>query len=398
VHDEWIRHVWNPEKDTSLQAHRNSYKTTAVLVVGCIWNLLARPDDRILIIRKTLTDSAGILSEIKSQYESEKMQHLYSLIGVENIKTDRWRVDSMTLSTKSQPSKEGNIDAIGVGGSLTGRHYERIRPDDIITTLDRYSRAEREKTKHFIAELNNIKTQWGEIGYTGTPWHTDDGWSMMPDPLKCAIGERHINGFRYDLIDQLKKSMSLSLWAANYELKHISDEGRIFSDPVYEEWPDQLQPIAILDPAYKGKNNTSLVIGGKYNGLIYFRGWTWRKDVTQMYGDIIKLLSDYKSGTLHVESNADKGMAAKELKKIRGTGVEEYHEKENKHMRIITYVRGKQDILRVAPDCQSEFVANWIDYQEGIEPDDEADALAGLIRKLSVAKKNIHHGSINLPI
>ena len=117
-----------------------------------------------------------------------------------------------------------------------------------------------------------------------------------------------------------------------------------------------------------------------------------------MYGEIIKHLSDYKSGTLHVESNADKGMAAKELKKIRGTGVEEYHEKENKHMRIITHVRGKQDILRVAPDCQNEFVANWMDYQEGIEPDDEADALAGLVRKLSVEKKKIRHGSISLPI
>ena len=382
IHSEWIKYCFKTTEDRAMQAHRGTYKTTAVLVVGSIWYLLFNPEVRILINRKESTGAQSILYEITQHYIQGKMDALYSLAYGDKLNklVKKSNMDSLTLSTKTQPTKEGNIEAIGVGGASTGRHYDIILNDDIITIKDRVSRAEREKTKIFIQELKNIVNPDGHIVYTGTPWHKEDGWNIIPEPIKYPIGSLNLPHVNSEYITDLRDSMTTSLYDANYRLVHTSDETRLFPEPEYGEWPNGMAVKMWIDPAYSGKNNTSLTLLGSHNNKWYASGYTWRRNIIDLYSDIVRIAKQYNCGTIYIESNADKGLSARDLKHMYPAVVER-HEKENKHNKIIGYAVQHFRHLIWDKDTQPEYMSNLIDYQEGEEPDDEADSLASLLRE-----------------
>jgi hypothetical protein len=378
------------DKDGSLQAHRNSYKTTAILVVGAIWYLFFNPNTTILFIRKSWEGSSQIVQEIKRHYEGKALGYLYkTYFGIDNIKTRNWSNSSITLSTKKQISKEGNIESIGIGGGITGSHYDKVFPDDIITIKDRVSKAEREATKTFIKELRNIpKADGGVIFSTGTPWHKEDGWTLLPEPERYPVGSIEIKGFTPEYLAELRRINGASLYSANYELQHISDELRIFPEPMYAEWPGEVRPCAWVDPAYSGDNTTALGFLGKHDGKWYARGWVWRKHVSDCYKGIIDLLTRYKATTLFVESNADKGYSAKDLSQM-WPSVRAINESMNKHIKIVTFAVQHFNKLYFALDIQPEWMNQILDYQEGQEPDDAPDQLASLLRQMGFSGNNI---------
>ena len=75
MHSDWIKQVWIEKKP--LQAHRGSYKTTAVVEVGSIWWLLFHPNSRIGIFRKPYTEAAASVRVIKECFEKESIQALF---------------------------------------------------------------------------------------------------------------------------------------------------------------------------------------------------------------------------------------------------------------------------------------------------------------------------------
>ena len=63
THSEWIKHLFFSGNETPLQAHRNSYKTTS-LVVGIILYLIFNPNATFCIIRKSESGAIKILQEV----------------------------------------------------------------------------------------------------------------------------------------------------------------------------------------------------------------------------------------------------------------------------------------------------------------------------------------------
>lgn len=384
IHEEWIRSLWTPGDD-SIQAHRGSYKTTCN-VVGVIWGLIFRPETRILIIRKSYEEAVATVNEIKQHYERGWLRKFYkTCFGIDDPRDmERWKAGHLALVTKKNITKEANIECAGTGKQRTGAHYDLIIPDDIISVQDRVSKAERESVKLYCRELVNIINpgRYG-IKYRGTPWHKDDAWTILPEPKRYPISMRFIDEFTDEEIEKRRSKMTASLFAANYDLKHIADENRVFDDPIYQEWPEELQTIGYLDPAYSGENHTSLAVGGMSNGEIFATGRTWFDSVENHYNEILNFCKAHNCGTLYVEQNADKGLSARDLYRIRGGLVQTVHESENKHIRISFFVKKNWYRLKFKPGTDPEFMTFLLDYQERLEPDDEADAMAGLIRRLT---------------
>src|SRR5208337_764287 len=107
-----------------------------------------------------------------------------------------------------------------------------------------------------------------------------------------------------ETIKTLRPSLGASLFSINYELKHISDEGRLFDEPQFADWPDHAKRIcAYLDPSYQGTNTTALSMIADSNGKLYVRGWVWPNDVTELYDHIVTILKSLRCGTLYVEEN-----------------------------------------------------------------------------------------------
>lgn len=390
THSEWIHYIFDSKGTVVLQAHRNAYKTTA-MVVGAIRQLLFYPDTTMLIMRKSFTDAQKILQEIQQHYEREPLRALYQMIGVDEPIGDKWKGEVFTLSTKKSVTKEGNVECLGIDSSLTGAHYDKILLDDIITIDDRISRTQREKTKIRLAEMVNIpKRPHGTISVTGTPWHPDDGYKTLPTPKVYSIYTLNPPILSNEEIDDIKSKMPASLFAANYELRHIADDDRYFDEPKFKWIENRIEGhVAVLDPAYKGTNFTALCILFT-DGIEYFaRGWAWRKEVTDQADTIVKCLQEMGAKNLYIESNGDKGLTYKYFREHHPGRIQyhEYYESENKHVRILNRIKPNWGKINFHPDTQGEWLNQILDYQEGQEPDDAPDSLAGALRRLPLKSR-----------
>ncbi len=392
IHSKWIIDCWMSGVDCALQAHRKSYKTTAVLVVGAIWWLtFANPNERIFFIRKSQDEASGVVQEIKRHFESDKLKYLYkSQYRMDEIKGAPWGNLSLNLKTHTQPSKEPSISCMGVTGNITGAHPTKIFADDIITLKDRISKAERKHTDSFVKELTNIITVDGVTCYTGTPWHPDDSWKLLPEAVKYPVGSINIQGFTPEKLTKYKTTLGASLYAANYDLKHIADENRLFKEPAYGQWPEKLKIInAWLDPAYDGDCTTALsMIGLDINSRPFVRGWIWPDNVVDVYSDIVRKLNEHKCGTLYVEDNADKGSSVRDISKLY-PAVTGRTEHTNKHVKIIAFLKNKWSELIFAEDCQPEYLNQVLDYTEDADLNDAPDSLASLIREMRISEPSI---------
>jgi len=380
IHSKWIIDTWTSPTDYVLQAHRNSYKTTAVLIVGAIWYLLYKPETTILIVRKEYEGAASILNAISKLYHSEEMKALYKEMGYKDYSLTENKKDTLTLSLKKNVSKEGNIETMGIGGAITGRHYDKIFCDDIETLKDRVSPAERKKTKDFIMELINVKKHGGTIVVTGTPWHKDGVYGILPNSVNYPLGTIDIPELTPELVEEIRRRTTPSLFAINYLLKHIADENKIFAEAQFLHWRKGINGvIAHVDAAYSGSHHTALTLLQVIEGKIIIKGWAWRESIVNLYTKIANILTEYECGTVWMEDNADKGLGREGLMKVY-PNVMGYHEKENKHNKIIIHLKGKWPEVYFDYDCQEEYLNQILDYEEGEEPDDCPDSLASLIR------------------
>jgi hypothetical protein len=236
LHSRWINYMWNDGNvDLSLQAHRGSYKTTAICAVGAVYWLLFHPNDRIAIVRKTFTDAADVVSTIAQMMSLPDIRNLFAFAHREPYHFTIKKYGKLTFSFKKTITPEGSITAHGLDLGLTGKHYDKIICDDIITLKDRVSKAERDKTKNIIREIRtNIIDPGKSVIWIGTPWHKNDAWTILPEPLKYGIWDCGI--LTNEEILRKKKSTTPSLWAANYELKHIADDNLLFKDARYGRW------------------------------------------------------------------------------------------------------------------------------------------------------------------
>jgi hypothetical protein len=386
IHSDWILNCWLGRGQRALQAHRNSFKTTSILIVGAVWWLtFFNPDERILFLRKSWEQSADVVKAVKLQFESESMRWINaSYFHVNDIRGGTWRDSALSISTKKIVTPENNIDCLGIGGNITGGHYTKIFADDIITIKDRVSRAERENTKVFIRELTNISTVDGATCYTGTTWHRDDGWQLLPAPKKFAVGSIEIKGFDSAKILELKQQLGASLFSANYELKHVADSEQLFSEPRYGKWPYNATVInAWVDPSYQGKDSTALAMIAMHENEIYCRGWVWPENVIERYDDIVSNLKYQRAGTCYVDVTADKGYSSRDLGN-KFPAVVGRMEHQNKHIKILTFLKQNWSKLIFADDCQPEFINQIMDYNEFADLVDAPDALACLIREMDI--------------
>jgi hypothetical protein len=84
-------------------------------------------------------------------------------------------------------------------------------------------------------------------------------------------------------------------------------------------------------------------------------------------------------GPIWVESNADKGFLAAEIRK-KGVKAVDYPEKENKHIKISTYLRKWWEDIVWLEGTDREYIAQILDYTEEAEHDDAPDSAACVCR------------------
>lgn len=385
LHNEWMKLMMFEKSDYTLLGHRGSYKTTCLSFVFALMIIL-RPERTTFFIRKTDDDVIEIVRQVQKILESDLFHYLVAEIyGIELVITTAtaYKIDTnLNTGTRGQVQLQG----MGLNGSITGKHADFVFTDDIVNLKDRTSRAEREQTKRQYQELQNIKNRGGRIFNTGTPWHKDDCIStQMANVHKWTVYDTGL--ISQDQQNELRESMSASLYAANYELKHIADKDAMFSSPnMLEDTKENKELIyngvAHIDAAYGGEDYTAYTVFNELqDGRIIGYGKLWQQHVDECIPSVMMLHEDLLAGSISCETNGDKGYLAGELDDM-GFLVRDYSESANKFIKISTYLRKNWKRIHWIADTDPEYLAQILDYTEFAEHDDAADSAASLLRFL----------------
>lgn len=380
INNEWIKGFLYRTTSHTTQGHRNSYKTTSLSVALTLTTILY-PNITVKFFRKTDTAVKEIMAQVSKMLKHSATRQIVRILYGVDLKLTIDNALEISTNLKNDPRGTAQLCAGGIKSSITGQHYDRIFTDDIVTIEDRTSKAERELTRLRYQELINIVNAGGKIENTGTPWHPEDAFTLMPDPERWDCYSTKI--MTPEAILEKKESMLPSLFAANYELKHIASEDVIFTDPRTGGDPAQLMNAKFnhIDAAYGGEDYTAFTIGKKVGDTYYLLGKLWRKHVDDVTPEILELKKRFLSRTTLCETNGDKGYLKKNLEKQKESVVG-YWEDTNKFLKIATYLRAEWKHVVFVEGTDPEYIQQICDYNENADHDDAPDSAASLIRYL----------------
>lgn len=376
-HNEWMKHILTDDEDYTLLAHRGSYKSS-VLSVCIALMMVVYPNKNIIFLRKADNDVAEMIRMVRKALESDTFRRLVFALYGKVIALDKVSASEITTNLYRSASGSSQLLGIGIKSSITGKHAEIVITDDICNISDRISKAERDRTKLQYQELQNIRNRGGRIINTGTKWHADDVFSLIDNIDICDCYSTGL--ISKEKLEQIKDSMIPSLFACNYELRIIASEDVIFTNPQLNAPVDTIMNGTMhIDSAFYGEDYTAWGIMAKHDGKYYLYGRMRRKHVDECYSDILDDYEKYCCNKIYNESNADKGFVARDLRKL-GAKVILYAEKENKYIKIVTYLKAIWKDLIFVEGTDKEYIEQICDYFEDAEHDDAPDNAACLAR------------------
>lgn len=381
INNRWIISMIRGKGDKTLQASRGTYKTTCVSIALALIIILL-PNKRTLFMRKTDTDVKEVIKQVAKILKSPQIQVLVQAIYGVTIKLTTESATEISTNLTSDIKGTSQLIGIGMGSSITGKHFDIIFTDDIINISDRVSKAERERTKTIYQELQNVKNRDGRIFNTGTPWHKDDAFSIMPEAEKYNCYHEEIKEIISDSdLAELKKNMLPSLFCANYELRHIASEDVIFADAKTGADPSTIEQAKFchIDASYGGEDGTAFTIAKRQDKTLYVFGKLYHKHVDDCIDEVITYKNGFMGNKIWCEDNGDKGYLAKEIKK-KGERAVTYHESMNKFLKITTYLKGEWENIVFVKGTDEEYIQQILDYNENAEHDDAPDSLASICR------------------
>lgn len=325
---------------------RNHGKTTAVTDIYATWIICTDgggnyPNPRILLIGESKEQAVKRLSQVKSHLETNPR----ILRDFGNLEGKKW-VSDMIYCKRSVDFIDPTLEAVGVGGAITGGHFTHIIVDDPVSK-------ENSKTDH----LKKTMAEW--FFYTVMPM-------LNPNGIFCLIGtrKRHDDlywevlkakeerGANWDVIkreaiidedtqevlwkermdwDELmeeKKRIGLSAFASEYMNNPVPPEGLHFKAE-WIQWIETEQiPTgqnivyhAFWDPAF-GKsdiacNNAIAVVGRTPdNKLILTDMIRFKGDLDLAFDELLQVWKAWKPRYMYIESNFSQKVLIDGLKKI----------------------------------------------------------------------------------
>lgn len=380
LHDVWIRRMISPGQDMTLQAHRGSYKTTCLCIAIALMMIRYR-DKNIIFLRKTDADVVEVVKNVQRILVDETFCAMYKALTGASLGIIKATGAEITTTAYCAPRGASQLLGIGTSGSLTGKHADIIITDDIVNLKDRLSAAERMRTRSVYQELQNVRNPGGRIINTGTPWHKEDAFALMPPPERFDCYSTGL--LSPEKLEALKRSMEPSLFAANYELRHIASDDALFdTEPGTTDNAALFRDgIAHIDASYGGEDFTAFTCAARRGDTIYLYGRLWHAHVDTVMDAILTDCDRLMCVPIYCETNADKSYLARELRR-RGAQTRAYAEKQNKYFKISTYLRKWWGHVVFLSGTDRAYIEQILDYTEQAAHDDAPDSAACVCRIL----------------
>jgi hypothetical protein len=163
---------------------RAHLKSTIATIADSIRLVLLDPNEaRILIAGETATQAEKFLSELKGHWEkNELLRNLFPELVPPRLAGPgvKWS-NSVASIVRARDYRVGSWNTIGVGGAVTGDHYNRIKCDDLIGLEAARSPATMAAAIAWVSNIDSllIDQNVDVIDFVGTRWSRTDLYAFI---------------------------------------------------------------------------------------------------------------------------------------------------------------------------------------------------------------------------
>ena len=198
-------------------------KSTVITVNYCVYRIAMDPNIKITIVSKTQERAKEYLYSIKQRLSHErwaKMQAVYGSAGGWKEDADTWKADRIYLSRDST-EKDPTVQALGVGGQITGARSNLIILDDVVTTSNAH-----EWEKQLLWLQRDVVTRLGDNGkllIVGTRIASNDLYREIRNPEHWTGGKTPFTYLSMPAV--LEYDDDPNKWVTLWPKSHIPWEG-----------------------------------------------------------------------------------------------------------------------------------------------------------------------------
>jgi predicted phage terminase large subunit-like protein len=279
LHKELCAHVQNPTWNRKLiLVPRNHFKSSAVTIGYPIFLLINDPEERILISNATATNAQHFLRRIKAVFERNvAFRWLFPELIPKDFRKTKWNETEMLINRKTD-FPEASVEAIGLGGVVTSRHYTVHIKDDLIDEKTVLTQENLEKIiewHKYSESLLQSPVHSKEI-VIGTRYHEGDvyGFIIENEPNYHVYQRAAIeNGepifpekFTLEALENIRRKQGSTIFSCQYMNQPYNPEDRVFkSFELFTEIPRGLTYFITTDFAAKAdelNDDSVLVVSG----------------------------------------------------------------------------------------------------------------------------------------
>jgi hypothetical protein len=214
-------------------------KSTVITVNYCVYRIAMDPNVKITIVSKTQERAKEYLYSIKQRLSHErwsKLQAVYGSAGGWKEDADTWKADRIYLSRDST-EKDPTVQALGIGGQITGARSNLIILDDVVTTSNAH-----EWEKQLLWLQRDVVTRLGDNGkllIVGTRIASNDLYREIRNPDHWSNGKTPFTYFAMPAVLELDEDPEnwVTLWPKSHVPWEGSDEDVVPDENgLYPKW------------------------------------------------------------------------------------------------------------------------------------------------------------------
>lgn len=179
---ERIREV-QKEPDGHLDLWARGFCKTSIITHGMsIWDIIRNPETTIGIVSWSRRAAIDIVKAIKTELESnELLKELYPDILYDNPETQspRWSDERGLIVKRTSNKREATIEGTGLDTQLTGRHFDILCYDDIVSVNNVTSNEVIQNTTNALLTSFNLVSRNGRKRFIGTRYHAVDTYDYL---------------------------------------------------------------------------------------------------------------------------------------------------------------------------------------------------------------------------
>ena len=243
-----IREV-QKETDGRLDLWARGFCKTSIITHGMsIWDIMRNPETTIGIVSWSRRAAIDIVKAIKTELESnELLKELYPDVLYDNpeVQSPRWSDERGLIVKRTSNKREATIEGTGLDTQLTGRHFDILVYDDIVSVNNVTSNEVIQNTTNALLTSFNLVSRDGKKRFIGTRYHTVDTYDYLiknkivkpriypatidgtPDGEPCEIITK-------EQLEEKRHEMTPFIFSAQMLLNPVSDDERRFNPQLFQ--------------------------------------------------------------------------------------------------------------------------------------------------------------------